>query len=83
MTYTKCDMCGKPCCFKDGKNQSSLSCSIDMHQDKYFGLLCSNRMGLFGETKRNYKKPTKREVTKNTKHTKKHWDRYYEEHVKD
>ena len=81
-TYSKCMICGLHCCFKDGNNMSSVSCSMDLHSDKYFGLLKCDRKGIFGETGSSYKKPSRTEVNKNGRHIKQYQDRYYEEYIK-
>ena len=67
-TYFKCMKCNMHCCFKDDKNASSVSCCIDYHNDDYFGLTLDDRVNLFGEMKKNFKKATKAEWKKNKTH---------------
>ena len=82
-TFMKCTLCGMQCCFKNELKASSVSCSVDLHSAKFFGLLRCDRKDLFGEILTSYKKPTVAEVRKNANHIKGFEDRYYEEYVKD
>ena len=67
--YFRCMTCGgKYCCLKDGHHGGRVSCSVDMHDDAYFGLLLDDRVEFFNEQKSRFKRATKREVQKNTKH---------------
>ncbi len=69
--YTKCNICNLHCCFKANPNQSSLSCSIDLHNDMYFGLSMIERVELFGEQKNAFKRPLNLDVKKYATHIKK------------
>ena len=80
-TYTKCTVCNLACCFKESANMSSVSCSMDLHAEKFFGLLKCDRRNIFGETAMSYKKPTATEVRKNATHMKKHQRKYYQEYI--
>ena len=50
---------------------TTLSCSIDLHDDYYFGLTLDDRVHLFGEIKSKFKKATASEIKKNAAHIKK------------
>ena len=80
-TFTRCMVCNLACCFKDSANVSSVSCSMDLHSEKFFGLLRCDRTDIFGETASSYKKPTATEVRKNATHMKTHQKKYYEEYI--
>ena len=80
-TFTKCTICNLHCCFKDGPQMASVSCSVDLHNEKFFGLLKCDRRSIFGETVRSYRKPTVAEWRKNLNHIKKHQKKYYEEYI--
>ncbi len=75
-TYMECQ------CFKSGKNMTSLSCSIDFHDDLMYGLGYMDRVELFGVKKSQFKKANAAEVKKNKIHTKK-WLRKYEKGMGD
>ncbi len=77
--YFKCTKCDVHCCFKDDGNASSVSCCIDYHNDDFFGLTLGDRVSLFGEQKKNYKKPTKAEAKKNQAHIAKLNKKYIED----
>ena len=59
---------GKHCCLKDGHHGGKVSCSVDTHDDAYFGLLLDDRVEFFNEQKSRVKRVTKREVQKNKAH---------------
>ena len=48
---------------------SAVSCSIDMHDNNYFGLCLEDKVQLFGELKKNFKKATSVQGKKKTKHS--------------
>ena len=81
-TFMKCTLCGVQCCLKNELKASSVSCSIDLHSAKFFGLLRCDRKAVFGEILTTYRKPPVTEVRKNAKHIKGFKDRYYEKYVK-
>ena len=68
VTWSKCEKCGLHCCYKDGKSAADVSCSIDMHDDKFFGLTLCDRVTLFGEQKNKFKRASKEEIKKNKAH---------------
>ena len=77
--YNRCGICMKHCCFKSGTSQTSLLCSIDLHNDDYFGLTLHDRTTLFGESKKSFKKPTAIELKKNTAYVKQLRTRFHED----
>ena len=77
--YMKCKKCNKHCCFKSELGMASVSCSIDMHDDNFFGLAMDDRVELFGEMKSRFKKATTTEVNKNKKHIQKLRKKYEED----
>jgi hypothetical protein len=81
-TYMECQICKKHVCFKSGKNMTSLSCSIDFHDDLMYGLGFMDRVELFGVKKSQFKKANAAEVKKNKIHMKK-WMRKYEKDMGD
>ena len=78
-TGMKCGLCNLACCYKSDKTMNSVSCSVDLHDTNYFGLVTCDRVKLFGENRNSYKKPTKREVDKNAKHIKELEDKFRRE----
>ena len=36
-TFMRCTLCDLPCCFKENANMSSVSCSMDLHSEIFFG----------------------------------------------
>jgi hypothetical protein len=51
-TYMECQICKKHVlCFKSRKNMTSLSCSIDFHDDFMYGLGYMDHVELFGVKK--------------------------------
>ena len=69
--YTRCKLCNLHACYKSGTTMTTLSCSIDLHDDYYFGLTLDDRVHLFGEIKSKFKKATASEIKKNAAHIKK------------
>ena len=63
-------------CFKSSLKQSSLSCSLDYHNDDFFGLALNDRVKMFQEQKSKFKKANVREQKKNTAHIAKLYKRY-------
>ena len=61
--YMECQICKKHVCFKSGKNMTSLSCSIDFHDDLMYGLGSMDRVELFGVKKSQFKKANARGST--------------------
>ena len=53
---------------KDGHHGYTVSCSVDMHDDAYFGLLLDDRVEFFNEQKSRFKRAKKREAQKNKAH---------------
>ena len=78
-TYMKCTVCNLHCCFKNTPQMSSVSYSMELHNEKFFGLLKCDRRHIFGEMLNSYKKVMAIEVRKDTIHMKKHQKKYYEE----
>ena len=54
---------------------------MDLHSDKFFGLLKCDRRNIFGETANSHKKPTVAEVRKIATHMKKQQKMYYEDYI--
>ena len=77
--WRKCGLCNLECCYKSDKTMNSVSCSVDLHDTNYFGLVTCDRVKLFGENRNSFKKPTKREVDKNAKHIKELEDKFRKE----
>jgi hypothetical protein len=77
--YMKCGKCNKHCCFKSEYGMASVSCSIDFHDDYFFGLAMDDRVNLFGELKSRFKKATTAEVNKNRNHIEKLKKKYQED----
>ena len=69
-THMKCTVCNLHCCFKDTAKMASVSFSMDLHNEKFFGLLKCDRRNIFGETLMSYRKPMTTEVRKNASHKK-------------
>ena len=59
----------------------SLALLMDLHNEKFFGLLKCDQRSIFCETVRSYKKAMGSEVRKNAKHLKKRQKKYYEEYM--
>mmetsp|Transcript_36628 Transcript_36628/g.44777 ORF Transcript_36628/g.44777 Transcript_36628/m.44777 type:complete len:209 (-) Transcript_36628:51-677(-) len=70
VTWFKCEKCGLHCCYKDGNSAASVTCSIDLHDDKFFGLTLDDRVTLVGEQKK-FKRATKAEIKSNKTHIRK------------
>lgn len=66
--WMKCTICNKTVCLKSDSFGSSLSCCIDMHDDNYFGLTMDDRVDLFGELKKDFKKASATEIKNNKAH---------------
>ena len=78
--YMKCRLCNKHICFKDGDHQNSVSCSLDYHNDDFFGLVMDDRVSMFGEARKNYKKgPSALEIKNNKAHIRKLKKRFDED----
>ena len=76
----KCRLCNKHICFKDGDHQNSVSCSLDYHNDDFFGLVMDDRVSMFGEARKNYKKgPSALEIKNNKAHIQKLKKRFDED----
>ena len=80
--WNRCMLCNAPVCWKSGSNMGSLSCSLDYHSDEFFGLCMNDRMQLFGEQRKDFRKATKREQELNAAHIRK-LKRQYEDSVLD
>ena len=48
-----------------------ISCCVDLHSDAFFGLTMDDRADMFGESKKNFKKPSVSEIAKNKAHIEK------------
>ena len=66
--FTKSGICDVHVCFKSSAKMSSVSCSIDFHNDHYFGLALWDRVNIFEEKRKNFKAPSSTTVKKNTAH---------------
>ncbi len=77
--YWICLLCGLCSCMKSDKSMVSMSCCLDLHDDNYFGLVMEDRITLFGEQQKNYKKPLASNVSQNTVHI----QRLYKQYMKD
>ena len=66
--YYKCGICKKRTCFKKDNSMTSISCSIDFHNDYHYGLACCDRMDIFGELKKDFKQPSTLAIKKNRAH---------------
>jgi hypothetical protein len=55
-TYMKCQICKKYVCSKSEKNMTSLSCSIDFHDDLMYGLGFTDRVELFGVKSHSFRR---------------------------
>ena len=56
-------------CHKDARGKSNMvSCSMDYHNDDYFGLALGDRLELVGEQKTKFKGAKKVEVKRNKEH---------------
>jgi hypothetical protein len=78
-TYMEFQVCKKRVCFKSGKNMTSLSCSIDFHDDLMYGLGFMDCVELFGVKKSQFNKANAAEVKKNKIHMKKRMTKYEED----
>ncbi len=68
----KCGLCNNHICFKNGDRQNSVSCCFDYHNDNLFGLVMDDRVSMFGEPKKYYKKgPSALEIKNNKAHIQK------------
>ena len=54
-TYMKCMLCDQHVCFKSGNSITSLTCSIDFHNDRLYGLGYKDHMDMFGVQKSSFK----------------------------
>ena len=67
----RCGICNKTVCYKDARGKSNMvSCSMDYHNDDYFGLALGDRLELFGEQKTKFKGAKKVEIKRNKEHMK-------------
>ena len=64
-TFMKCKLCDAHLCLKSGTSGSSLSCSIDFHDDHLYGLGMMDRVELFNVQRSKFRKPSAREVKEN------------------
>ncbi len=67
-TYMKCMLCDQHVCFKIGKRITSLTCSIDFHNDRLYGLRYKDHMDMFGVQKSSFKKAAQKEIRWNGKY---------------
>ena len=70
--YWKCRLCpGVPrMCLKEEKGGNKLGCTLDWHNNNYFGICKPDQVKYFNETQAKYRKPTATEVRKNAAHVK-------------
>ena len=80
MCYIKCGLFNKHICFKDEDCQNSVSCCFNYHNDNFFGLVMDDRVSMFGEPKKNYKKgPSALQIKNNKAHIHKSKKRFDED----
>ena len=78
-TVAICGKCGLNCCFKDGGRYQStgLSCSLDLHNDDYFGLSLNDHTKLLGKPRGSFKRATKSDIKANSAHIQKLRKQYF------
>jgi hypothetical protein len=78
-TVAICGKCGLNCCFKDGGRYQStgLSCSLDLHNDDYFGLSLNDHTKLLGKPRGSFKRATKSDIKANSAHIHKLRNQYF------
>ena len=80
--FSKCSICQLHCCWKAESAHCLVSCSVDLHDDNYFGLCLPERRELFGEVKRSFKKALVKDWKLNKKHIQGLRCRYHAEYEK-
>jgi hypothetical protein len=69
-TVMKCGICDVHLCLKDGTKITTMSCPLDFHNDRLYGLGHKDRIELFCGSKnaKAFKKPSEKDITGNSKH---------------
>jgi len=80
-TWMKCGICDVHLCIKEGTSMTTMSCPLDFHNDRLYGLGYKDRIDLFCAPKnaKRFHKPGVNEIKGNNNHMKDLIERYNRE----